>query len=152
MTPTPIKRTTIPMSAQDETALAMRPIPKPRMSLSFSTTRITSLPIDSSLQSEQTVTDQWQIAPNVPQIVDIISDVPETDDSFPVPSAIHRDSLAPLVLTPSPPFRCRLRLFKGPSMKSPSHQRFFQHQLYHMPLMSRIPECDSHSIGQHKSS
>ena len=103
MMPTPLKRTTVPMPAQYEAAPAMRPIPKPRMSLFLSTTRITILPIDSSLQSEQTVSDQWQIAPNVPEIVNIISDVPEADDSIPVPSSIHRDSLAPLISTPSSP-------------------------------------------------
>ena len=73
------------------------------MSLSLSTTRITNLPIDSSLQYEQTEPDQWQIAPNVSQIVNIVSDVPETDDTLPVPSSTHRGSLAPLISTSSSP-------------------------------------------------
>ena len=103
MMPNPLKRTTIPMPAQDEAALAMRPIPKPRTSFLLSTTRIASLQTDSSFQSEPTVSDQWQIASKVQPIVINSLDDPETDDFPPVPSAIHRDnrSYLPLPL----PFR-----------------------------------------------
>ena len=119
MMPTPLKHTYISIPAQDEAALAMRPIPKPPMSLCFSTTRITSLPIDLSLQSEQIVSSQSQIAPNAHKIVNVISDVPETDDSLPVPSASHRNSLAPFVCVPFLPLPLSL---SSPATQKPVNE------------------------------
>ena len=83
------------------------------------TSSVTSLPTDSSIQPEQTVSDQWQIAPNVSQIVSNASNVPETDDSLTVPSSIHRDRLALLDLTSSPPLSSPFLTSQEPAIKEP---------------------------------
>ena len=87
--------------ALDTAALAMPPTPLPCINASELSA---SVPLCSSTtHSSQMVLDQWQIASNAQQIVINTLDDPKNDDSSSVPSAIHRDSFAPLNFTPTFP-------------------------------------------------
>ena len=120
-------------ASEEKAALAMQPTPLCPTAVPESSE---SAPLPSPTSDlNQTVPDQWQIAPES-------SSTPSTILKLMIPSPCLRLSIV-IVLHYSPlslilPFYFRHRLLKSQQSKSPSQQRLFQRQLNQTSLMSRI--------------
>ena len=128
-------------ATEEEATLVMPQTP-------LSSTTIPELSESAPLRSltndlNQTVPDQWQIATETSPIVLNTSDDPKVDDSLPMPSSIHRDSLALLTLVLPSPIPLLSSPLQEPAIKEPASSTpfstYFQPDVTFVPNLSLIP-------------
>ena len=142
---------------KEKAALAMPPTPLTSTSVLESSETASLRPLTFDLN--QTVPDQWQIAPESSPIIRNILDDPEIDDSLPMPSSIHRDSLALPTLVSILPLSLSLSTPQEPAIEEPvsstslstpaqPNVAFVSNMSRALPVVMKAFEPDSHTIGQ----